>query len=183
MSNAPLRQDPTPDIKSLIQTQVGVLNDCGIILDELHRCINWGDVECPHFYGLPKVHKTIPPGSKLPPMRGIISSVKGPTTRASYYLDSVLNPLVPAYCGDHWCKDTTHILQEIDALNRNTVSYSSETHTLSRQTPWRHNVDSACSQDQWFSRLAFSLQRGAHFVPFISTATCLPNWTPNPWCP
>ena len=127
---APLRQDPTPDIKSLIQTQVGVLNDCGIISDELHRCINWGDVECPHFYGLPKVHKTIPPGSKLPPMRGIISSVKGPTTRASYYLDSVLNPLVPAYCGDHWCKDTTHILQEIDTLNRNTVSYSSETHTL-----------------------------------------------------
>ena len=127
---APLDEDPTSDITKLIHTQVGVLNERGIVSDDLHRCIIWGKVECPHFYGLPKVHKPTPPGSKLPPMRGIISSVKGPTTRASYYLDSVLNPLVPAYCGDHWCKDTTHVLQEIDSLNGNTVSYSSETHTL-----------------------------------------------------
>ena len=127
---APLVEDPTSEITKLIHTQVGTLYEKDIISEELYRCITWGKVECPHFYGLPKVHKSIPPGSKLPPMRGIISSVKGPTTRASRYLDSVLNPLVPAYCGDHWCKDTTHILQEIETLNKKNMSYSSKTHTL-----------------------------------------------------
>ena len=73
------------------------------------------------FYGLPKIHKPNAPGHSLPPFRGIISSMKGPTTRASYWLDSILNPLVPQYCGEHWCKDTLHLLREIEKLNENNV--------------------------------------------------------------
>merc|ERR1711867_391157 len=75
----------------------------------------------PHFYGLPKIHKAPLPNLPLPPFRGIIASVHGPTTRASYYLDSVLNHLVPLYCGEHWCKDTQHVLQEINLLNARTT--------------------------------------------------------------
>ena len=113
----PLLEDPTPVISDTIRTQIWKLLDEEIISHKLYEAIIHGTPSTPFFYGNPKVHKTIPPGSPLPPLRGIISSINGPTTRAAYYLDSLLNPLVPLYCKDHYCKDTTHLLTDINTLN------------------------------------------------------------------
>ena len=108
--------DPTDLIYSLMSRHIEKLLDLKIISDKMAEAILFGDPLCPHFYGLPKIHKDIKPGEKLPPFRGIIASVHGPNTRASRWLDSILNPLVPVYCGDHWCKDTMHLLGELEKL-------------------------------------------------------------------
>ena len=70
-----------------------------------------------------KIHKSIPHGDGLPPFWGIISSINGPTSRAEYFLDHILNPLLPLYCGNHWCKDSLHILQDIDVDMYNSIPH------------------------------------------------------------
>ena len=42
---APLEGDPTPDITTLIESQVEILNKRDIISDDLKKCINLGEVE------------------------------------------------------------------------------------------------------------------------------------------
>ena len=86
----------------------------------MSKCILHGEVSCPYFYGLPKIHKP-PNNPNLPRFRGIISQIKGPTVRASYWLDSILKPLVPDFCGKHWVKDNLHVLQKIETLNSENI--------------------------------------------------------------
>ena len=45
------------------------------------------------------------------------------------WLDSILNPLVPLFCGAEYCRDTLHLLQEIQSLNSSS-SFSSSDFTL-----------------------------------------------------
>ena len=123
----PLPEDPTVEIQELINNQIYELNSAGVISDKLSSNITTGEFICPHFYGLPKIHKPTPENQRLPPFRGIVSSVKGPTTRASYWLDSILNPIVPPYCDTHWCKDTLHLLNDIETLNS---THNFDNHTI-----------------------------------------------------
>ena len=113
----PLPTDPTSTNLCLIQAQIRHLEHLKIIPPEIMKHIIHGEVSCPYFYGLPKIHKPKSPHTNLPPFRGIISQTHGPTVRASYWLDSVLNPLVPTFCGEHWVKDSIHVLQKLQTLN------------------------------------------------------------------
>ena len=63
-----------------------------IIDDKMSEAILFDNPVCPHFYGLPKVHKEIKIGEKLPPFKGIIAPVNGPNTLASRWLESILYP-------------------------------------------------------------------------------------------
>lgn len=94
--------DPTISIKTLINNHINTLLGEKIISEKMFLAICHGIPVTPHFYGIPKVHKPNAPNSPLPPFRGIIASINGPTTRAAYYLDSVLNTLVPIYCASHY---------------------------------------------------------------------------------
>ena len=118
---SPLPSDLTSSIQVNINQHLSVMHDNNVLSDQLFNCTVNNVPSCPYFYGLPKIHKPIPDGDVLPPFRGIISSINGPTTRASYFLDHILNPLVPLYCGNQWCKDSLNILQDIDTLNSNHV--------------------------------------------------------------
>ncbi|XP_012941014.1 uncharacterized protein LOC106012483, partial [Aplysia californica] len=113
----PLTSDPTSSHLKAIHKQIRTLEQFKVISPEIHKSILHGEVSCPHFYGLPKIHKPNKQGSILPPFRGIISQIRGPTTRASYWLDSIFKPLVPDFCGNHWVKDNLHVLQKIKTLN------------------------------------------------------------------
>ena len=124
-----LSSDPTHTISNHMTRHINTLLKLEVLTEKLADSILTGDPQCPHFYGLPKIHKSIPPEKRLPPFRGIIASVNGPNTRASRWLDSILNPLVPAYCGDHWCKDTMHLLRELEDLNSK-GNINSTSHTL-----------------------------------------------------
>ena len=112
--------DPSLSINSDLNAILKDLHGANILSDDVLKCIV-NDVDCitcPHFYGIPKLHK---PEStykfNLPPFRGIIASVSGPNTRASIWLDHILNPLVPQYCGSEYCKDSPHILSDLQSLN------------------------------------------------------------------
>ena len=116
----PIPSDPSLSINSDLNDILRDLHEANILSDDVFKCIV-NDVDCitcPHFYGIPKLHK---PEStykyNLPPFRGIIASVSGPNTRASIWLDHILNPLVPQYCGSEYCKDSPHILSDLLSLN------------------------------------------------------------------
>ena len=113
----PLSSDPTSQHLAIIQSQIQSLTSLGVISPELSKYILLGEVSCPYFYGLPKIHKPKSNNSTLPPFRGIISQTNGPSVSASYWLDSIFKPLVADFCGSHWVRDTIHVLQKIQSLN------------------------------------------------------------------
>ena len=72
-----LDEDPTLEIHKRIADQIRKLESAEIVSSKLASNILAGELVCPHFYGLPKIHKPTPEGKRLPPFREPVSSVKG----------------------------------------------------------------------------------------------------------
>ena len=125
---SPIPSDPSLDINTNLNVLLLKLFKAKTIDENLFKAIRNEpeDIICPHFYGLPKVHKPTLPNHSLPPFRGIISSIHGPNTRASIWLDSILNPLVAEYCGSEYCRDSLHMLSDLSLLNSSQSFPSSE---------------------------------------------------------
>ena len=123
--------DPSLDINQELNVILLKLLEAGVLDEKLYKAIvnEESAISCPHFYGLPKIHKPTLPDHSLPPFRGIISSLHGPNTRASIWLDTLLNPLVAQYCGDEYCRDSLHILSDLASLNAS-QSFPSSRHCL-----------------------------------------------------
>ena len=56
-----LNEDPTTHILDTINNHISILEDNDILSEKVSFNIRVGNAVCPHFYGLPKIHKDIPP--------------------------------------------------------------------------------------------------------------------------
>ena len=102
--------DPTDKHQEAVRDVVGDLLDRGVINQKTARDLVETKVRSPHFYTLPKIHKSI----ENPPGRPIVSSYQAPTERISAFVDLVLKPLVqklPSYI-----RDTKDFLRELNSL-------------------------------------------------------------------
>ena len=70
-------------------------------------------------YGMPKAHKGIPEGEKIPPLRLVISGCGSTTENASQFIDHFCKS-IPSKLESH-IEDTPHILRILEDLNKNST--------------------------------------------------------------
>ena len=78
-------------------------------------------VSAPYIYPLFKIHKlteTMIKDKTIPPTRMVTSGIGGPTYRLGIFLNSVLQPVVEAYCKGELLRDTTDFVCEIDKMKK-----------------------------------------------------------------
>ena len=109
----PLQQDPTSKHQEIVRHTVLSMKARGVINDKTALDLIETKVRSPHFYTLPKVHKSL----ENPLGRPIVSSYQAPTERISAFVDLTLKPLVldlPSYIMD--IKDFLRQLQSLPPL-------------------------------------------------------------------
>ncbi|CAH3158681.1 unnamed protein product [Pocillopora meandrina] len=84
---AVLNSDPTSKTQRKLNKMLLNLKKAGRISDSTYKMLYSSNGLCPHFYGLPKIHK---PGI---PLRPIVSFVNSPTYAISGYLARILSPV------------------------------------------------------------------------------------------
>ena len=63
----PIPSDPTQEIHRSIAFLIRDIESSGAMTDKIADSIlTGGELKCPHFYGLPKIHKPNAPGHSLP---------------------------------------------------------------------------------------------------------------------
>lgn len=106
-----IQEDPSGNIKKLIQTVLIEILNHGYISENVMKALTKQEYRIPIFYVLPKVHK---PGFP-PPSRSIISGFDSLLDPLLKYLDHFLQPLVtkiPTYL-----KDTQDLIRRIEDIS------------------------------------------------------------------
>ena len=105
-----LDRDPTAKNNTRVREAVHNLRAKGIINAKTATDLVEKRAKSPHFYTIPKIHKSI----ETPPGRPIVSSICAPTERISAYVDLILKPIaqsLPSYV-----RDTKHFLVQLQSL-------------------------------------------------------------------
>ena len=106
----PLARDPTLSHNDRVRDAVQSLLANGSINKKTASDLVETKVRVPHFYTLPKIHKSL----DNPPGRPIVSSNNAPTERISAFVDKQLQPLVTSL--PSYIKDTKHFLRRLQSL-------------------------------------------------------------------